>query len=157
MLSAKLGVKELTKMQNRFIVGSTYFFNQYENFNSKDIDILLLVDNPIEFDIHRQTTLFNKKCVFEWKRMTADEFVKLTLKTDLPIQVGKFLIPEFNKEIGFTLEHLKTLEPIFNNLDDKHLYEKVIFDAYIANNDFTLTETQLEHAFMVYKEKRQSK
>ena len=78
-------------------------------FTPKDIDVLLLIDEPKEFEIHRHTTLFNRKCIFEWKRMSADEFVDITLKTNLPMQVGKFLVPEFNESIGFTIEHLRKI------------------------------------------------
>jgi hypothetical protein len=29
---------------------------------------------------------------------------------------------------------------MFNKLDDKHKYEKVIYDCYILNNDFVLSD-----------------
>ena len=39
----------------RFIVGSTYFFNCYEDFKSKDKDYAVIVDNPKGFKYTRQT------------------------------------------------------------------------------------------------------
>lgn len=66
------------------------------------------------------------------------------------MEIGKFLIPDFIKEIGFTIEHLKQLKPLVDNLDDKHKYEKVIFDSYILNNDFILNDEQLQNAYKIY-------
>ena len=67
------------------------------------------------------------------------------------MQLGKFLIPTFIEAIGFAIEDLKKLQPLADNLDDKHKYEKVIYDSYIQNNDFTLTDEQLQKAYLEYK------
>lgn len=137
----------------KFLVGSQYFFNKFEDFQPKDIDHLELVDNPTFFKNSLQIT-GQGKCLFQWRRMTSDEFVSITLKNNLPMAIGKFLVPEFNKEIGFTIDHLKQLQPLIDNLDDKHLYEKVIYDAYIQNNDFYLTDEQLLNSYKEYKKYR---
>lgn len=67
------------------------------------------------------------------------------------MQLGKFLVPTFIEAIGFTIDDLKKLQPLADNLDDKHKYEKVIYDSYIQNNDFTLTDKQLQKAYLEYK------
>ena len=131
------------------LVGSNVFFKDIKGFNSKDIDILELVDNPTGFKYQRQFR-FKDKCVFQWKRMSPEKFIEVTLQNNTPMEMGKFLVPEFNKEIGFTINHLKKLQPLVDNLDDHHKYEKVIYDSYIANNDFTLTEDQLNEAYKMY-------
>lgn len=131
------------------LVGSNVFFKDIKGFNSKDIDILELVDNPTGFKYQRQFR-FKDKCVFQWKRMSPEKFIEVTLQNNTPMEMGKFLVPEFNKEIGFTINHLKKLQPLVGNLDDHHKYEKVIYDSYIANNDFTLTEDQLNEAYKMY-------
>jgi hypothetical protein len=131
------------------LVGSNVFFKDIKGFNSKDIDILELVDNPTGFKYQRQFR-FKDKCVFQWKRMSPKKFIEVTLQNNTPMEMGKFLVPEFNKEIGFTINHLKKLQPLVDNLDDHHKYEKVIYDSYIANNDFTLTEDQLNEAYKIY-------
>jgi hypothetical protein len=87
--------------------------------------------------------------------MSADEFVKITLDCNLPMAIGKFLVPEFNKEIGFTIDHLKQLFPLVSKLDNKHLYEKVIYNAYIENGDFILNDEQLNAAYKTYMLARQ--
>ncbi len=86
--------------------------------------------------------------------MTADEFVEYALAKGPAMQLGKFLVPEFNSEIGFTIEHLKQLEPLVEKLDDKHKYEKIIYDAYIENNKFELTKAQRDEAYLEYKKAR---
>lgn len=88
--------------------------------------------------------------------MTADEFVEYTLSSKVPMSAGKFLVKEFCDEIGFTLEHLKKLESVFDRLDDKHKYEKVIYDAYVANGEYSLTDAQRLAAYESYKEVRKS-
>lgn len=67
------------------------------------------------------------------------------------MQLGKFLVPTFIEAIGFTIDDLKKLQPLLDNLDDKHKYEKVIYNTYIQNNDFTLTDEQLQKAYLKYK------
>lgn len=131
------------------IVGSTSFFKSIPGFKSKDIDVLELIDNPIGFTFVRQFK-FMSKCVFQWKRMSADEFINITLDRDIPMEMGKFLVKEFIDETKLTIEQLKRLQPLVEKLDDKHLYEKIIYDSYIINNDFYLTDQQLHLAYKEY-------
>ena len=49
---------------------------------------------------------------------------------------------------------MKKLQSLIDKLDDKHKYEKIIFDSYIANNKFILTDNQLEESYNKYKETR---
>ena len=135
------------------IIGSTYFFKDIEGFSSKDIDTLELVDNPLTFNISYQLS-GKGKCVFKWKRMGSKEFINITLKRHCPMELGKFLIKEFCEEIGFTIEDLKSLRSLRDSLDDRHKYEAIIYDSYIENNDFTLTNEQLQKAYNEYKKYR---
>ena len=137
----------------KFLVGSQYFFTGFEGFHPKDIDILYLEDSPQNYDICRQLT-GKGKCIFYWRRLTPDDFIEHTLHKNLPIAIGKFLVPEFSKEIGFTIDHLKKLLKLAQELDDKHKYEKIIFDFYIQNGDFFLTKDQLDAAYAEYKKYR---
>ena len=138
------------------LVGSTYFFKNIEGFKSKDIDRVVLIDNPVGFKNVRQTS-GSGSCLFEWRRMSADEFVEFTLNSKLPMSVGKFLVKEFCDQVGFTIEHLKKLAPQFDKLDDKHKYEKVLFDSILANNSWQLTDEQLQAAYDMYKQYRSNK
>ena len=82
--------------------------------------------------------------------MSADEFINITLDRDIPMEMGKFLVKEFIDETKLTIEQLKRLQPLVEKLDDKHLYEKIIYDSYIINNDFYLTDQQLHLAYKEY-------
>jgi hypothetical protein len=137
----------------KILVGSTYFFKQYSDFHSKDIDYVELVDNPIEFNYNKHI-YENNVCLFKWRRMSADKFVEYSLTKGPSMQIGKFLVKEFNEEIQFSIEHLKRLQPLIERLDDKHNYQKIIFHAYIDNNSFTLTDEQREEAYKMYKKVR---
>ena len=95
------------------------------------------------------------RCLFKWRKMTADEFVDYTLQTKLPMEIGKFLVPEVAEYLGFTIEHLKKLKHVIDSLDKKHGYEKIIYESYIENNDFILTEEQRRAAFNEYKRERE--
>ena len=131
------------------LVGSNVFFKNIEGFKSKDIDILELVDNPTDFKYLRQFR-FKNKCVFQWRNMPVDEFIDAELLMDVPMSVCKFLCPEFIKLKGLTIEQLKRLQPLVDKMDEKHMYLKTIYEFYITNNDFTLTDEQLNDAYKMY-------
>lgn len=131
----------------RFKVGSSYFFGD----QGTDIDEVEFEDSP---RLYRNVMQFRKKdgkrCLFKWRKMTPDEFVEYTLNSKLPMEIGKFLVPEVAEFLGFTIEHLKQLAPVVDRLDDKHKYEKVIYDAYLENGEFYLTDEQRNEAYTEY-------
>ena len=86
--------------------------------------------------------------------MTAKEFIDRTLIFNTPIQIGKFLIPEFANEINLTIEELKRLEPLTRKLDDKHKYEEILWKAYVENDEFRIYEEQRDNAYELYKRYR---
>ena len=131
------------------LVGSNVFFKDIEGFTSKDIDILEFVDDPTDFKNVRQFK-FPNKCVFQWRKMPIDELIDMTVSRNFPMEIGKFLVPEFIKEFKLSIDDLKRLEPIIAKLDDKHKYEEVIYNSYIKNNAFYLTDKQLKNAYELY-------
>lgn len=138
-----------------FRIGSTYFFSCYPDFNPSDTDELEFEESPVLYKNFMQLRAKDKtKCHFWWKKRSPEEFVEYTLTTNLPMEIGKFLVPEVNEYLGFTIDHLKQLEPVVEKLDDRHKYEKIIFDSYIENNDFYLTDEQRLSAYKEYKKYR---
>ena len=131
------------------LVGSNVFFKDIEGFTSKDTDVLEFVDNPTDFKNVRQFK-FPDKCVFQWRKMSVDELIDMTLSRNFPMEIGKFLVPEFIKEFNLSISTLKRLKPLVDKLDDKHKYEEVIYNSYIENNDFYLTDSQLNDAYKIY-------
>lgn len=137
----------------RFTIGSTYFFSNYPDFKSKDLDELVLVDNLP----YRVCNVRGRgKDVFYWRHMSKKQFIDLHCECGEkdPMIVGKFLNRDFNAEIHFTIEDLKKFESMFKNMDDKHKYEKIIYDSYIQNGDFYLTDLQRDEAYEEYKKWR---
>ena len=82
--------------------------------------------------------------------MPINELIDITLFRNFPMEIGKFLVPEFIKEFKLSIDDLKRLEPIIIKLDDKHKYEEVIYNSYIENNAFYLTDKQLKNAYEIY-------
>lgn len=138
---------------DKILIGSQYFFSCYEDFDSKDIDELQIVDTD-EFAQIRQIT-GQGKCLFLMKRHPVkDDYIDWALKSNIGMDIGKFLVPEFCAEIGLKIEDLAQLTPLLDKLDDKHQYEKIIFDSYIENGSFELTNVQRRAAYRSYKESR---
>ena len=139
----------------RFKVGSTYFFNCYPDFIPSDIDEIEFEENP---KLYKNFMQFRKndrsRCLFKWRKMPIDEFIEYTLNSRLPMEIGKFLVPEIAEYLGCTIDHLKRLKPVIERIDEKHLYEKIIYDSYIKNNGFYLTNEQLDEAYLEYKRLR---
>ena len=135
----------------RFKVGSQAFFSMYPDFTPSDIDEVEFEEHPTLF---RNVMQFRKKdktrCLFIWRKMEPDEFIDYALRSRTPMEVGKFLVPEVAEYLGFTMEHLRRLGPVVDRLDPKHEYERVIFEAYLENGGFWLTQEQRDHAYMLY-------
>ena len=141
-------------MNKRYLVGSQYFFRDIVGFSSKDIDYLEIEENPKEYKFYMQFTS-KDKCLFKWKKLHKKQFISYCLKrSKSAMEIGKFLVKEFVEDIEFTIEDLKQLEPALEKLDEKHLYLKVIYNSYIENNDFVLTQEQRLLAYEEYKKAR---
>ena len=98
--------------------------------------------------------LFDGNDIFIFKNTDKQEYINDVYESGVNMKVGKFLIPEFNKYINFTIDDLKSLQPIFDNMDKKHTYERVIFESYLKNGDFFLTDEQRMEAYKEYKRSR---
>jgi hypothetical protein len=140
-------------IHDKTLIGSAAFFTGMPGYGPHDTDYLILVDQPVMFKDSMQIRGLgdNKKDLLYWRSMSKEEFIRVTLQRDFPMEAGKFLVPEFCKVIHFTVDDLDRLSPLFDHIDDKHLYETVIRDAYKENRSFILTEEQLRHAYELYR------
>lgn len=136
------------------IMGSTYFFKSYPDFKPHDIDKIDIIETN-KF-AEKQIIRGQGKDYIILKNKPKQQLIADALKSELALVVGKFLIPEFNRRIGFTIEDLPQLQPLIDKLDEKHLYEKIIYEAYLANGDFILTQEQRDAAYESYKETRRA-
>lgn len=138
----------------KFKIGSAVFFNKLPGYETVDNDWLAIMDSFIPGKIMMNVKLYNDDIFFYRNNLSKYDFIEDTFKSNVPMRVGKFLVPEFAKYIEFTIDDLKKFNDIFNQLDDKHKYEKIIYESYIENNDFILTDEQLNKAYDEYKKYR---
>lgn len=137
----------------RYLMGSRYFFEGLPEFNPHDTDTIELVKPNSEFKTMRVIRGQGKDMYFFVKK-PKEEMIQDALNSQLAMVVGKFLIPEFNKEIGFTVEDLLKIKPLMDRIDEKHLYEKMILEYYLENGKFELTEEQRLAVYKEYKRLR---
>lgn len=142
-------------MDKRIAIGSQVFFSQYEDYQSHDRDFVEFKDNPKtfrKFMIDRE----GRDEIFYYKTMTKEELIEFELNhfKNVPMTAGKYLIPELVEFIGLTIDDLKLFKDYFNRIDRKHLYQKEIYESYIENGDFILTQEQRDKAYQIYKENR---
>ena len=139
-----------------FKIGSSIFFDSYSDYIQKDIDILAITDLPL-FGKPMMNMKLKDKDIFFMCIEENSVMLDKTLESGVNMRAGKFLSPEFAEYIGLTIEELKKLKPMFDDIDEKHMYEKVIFDSYIKNNGFFLTNEQRLTAYEEYKRQRPEK
>ena len=141
-----------------FNIGSSYFFKDFDDYKETDHDELCIMDR---FPFNHTNVLNMKKDgmdIFLFRDMDKDGFIEDTIKSGVPMRAGKFLNKEFSQDhLNMTVQDLKTLDSVFKSMDGKHSYETVIYEAYIANNGFYLTNEQLDAAYAEYKRKRPEK
>lgn len=141
------------KTIKKIIIGSSVFFSEYEDYKSKDKDVIAIMDTFIP---HKNSLNMKIKCedVFLYRNMDKQRFIQDAFASGVPMRAGKFLVPEFAEYIGLDINDLRRLAPLFDQMDDAHKYEKIIFDAYMENGSFTLTDEQRNAAYEEYKKTR---
>ena len=138
-----------------FNIGSSCFFKDYfPDYVEKDRDELQIMDTFFPSKTNVLNLKDGKNDVFFWRNMDKEGFIEDCLACNGPMRAGKFLVKEFADYIGLEINDLKKLGPIFNSMDEKHTYEKIIYESYIENNGFYLTEQQRKKAYEEYKRKR---
>ncbi len=136
----------------RHVMGSRYFFGSYPDFKSHDFDFVEVLTTN-EF-LKKRVIRGQGKDIIQLRRKPKRELIEDALNEPLPMVVGKFLIPEFCAEIGFTIEDLPKIKPLLDKIDEKHSYELIIYESYLENGSFTLTEEQRLKAYECYKKYR---
>ena len=137
------------KTVKTFVIGSSAFFSNIPGFKTKDTDELCLLSYPI-FGNQVMNIRKDGKDSFFLYNFGKDKLIQQCINANVPMAAGKFLVPEFANYINLTINDLKKLEHIFNNIDESHVYEKLIYKYYIENNDFKLTDEQLNKVYQIY-------
>lgn len=141
------------KTLKQITIGSQVFFDKFPDFESKDKDVVLVMDHLVGDKICLNAKIKGSD-LFLYKQMPKQEWIKTTVESGVPMKAGKFLVPEFCEYIGFTVEELDLLKDLFDNMDPKHSYESLIYKFYKQNNGFFMTDEQLEKVYSVYKSSR---
>lgn len=145
------------------LVGSDYFFHNCEGYVPHDYDYIILIDKANSsykpsFDskdtlhIYSSHTKCDKTFYYRYEKQ---DFINDIVNGIVPKYfLNKFLVPEVNEAIGFEFSELHALNYLFDELDDKHKYLKIIYDSYIENDEYYLSDSQRELAFNEYKKYR---
>ena len=145
------------------LVGSDYFFHNCEGYIPHDYDYIILIDKANSsykpsFDskdtlhIYSSHTKCDKTFYYRYEKQ---DFIDDIVNGIVPKYfLNKFLVPEVNEAIGFEFSELHALNYLFDELDDKHKYLKIIYDSYIENDEYYLSDSQRELAFNEYKKYR---
>lgn len=143
------------KLLKEITIGSYPFFHMYDDYKSHDYDILCIYDDVFWDDKKTMRTQKDGKDYIIIKKMSKTELINICLHDDNTLSVGKFLVPEFAKYIGLTINDLKTLKGKIYSVDSTHSYQKLIYKYYIRNNDFTLNDKQRQNCYIIYKKERE--
>ena len=140
-------------MDKKIQVGSKAFFSQYEDFEPRDNDFVEIHD---EADVDFWVTKENDEHIFHFRRMNKIDFIEFECNRahKFSLVVSKFIVPELVEHFGINLEDLFICMSLFNNIDRRHQYVKFIFECYLKNGDFTLTDEQRDEAYNMYKSVR---
>lgn len=151
----KIGI--ISEGRKRYLTGSRIFFEGLPGFQPHDRDYCELWD---DMDCMYKKDLDAPWDVWCWRRATPDEYVDFILTNEvvqdgaIPWHICQFLTPDFCKDVGFTTAHLERLRPVAEKLYGKHIYLRMIFDAFVSNGGFFLTDGQRTVIYNEYKEKR---
>ena len=134
-----------------FKIGSQVFFSRFPEYKQKDDDELYIMDSLMADVLNAR---FDGKDIFMYRNKPKEWFISDCLESGVPMRAGKFLIPDFLDYLGAGIEDILRLDPCFQEIDEKHTYEKIIYSSYIQNGGFYLTPKQLLMAWEEYKRTR---
>lgn len=144
----------------KILVGSKYFFNNFEDFVGHDEDYISFLSGDKfvkpgnSMIVHLTYPISTDLITYNVEDRT--NMLQLAKESHDPYHIGKFLIPELCEYCEITLEDvIREVGDMFNELDETHYYQKIIYDAYVENNSMTLTEDQLNAAYESYKTSRE--
>jgi len=141
------------KVIKTFVTGSETFFKDIDGFIPHDTDEVAIIDYPLFGDKVMQTRKDNKD-IFIIYNGSKDYVINQCIKQNLSMSICKFLNPDFANYLDMNIDDLLKLKSLSEKMDDKHYYLKMIYDFYIENNGFYLTDEQRELAYQEYLSKR---
>lgn len=135
----------------KILIGSRAFFSGYEDFISKDKDYAYII-NDNDYGHTYSYKHYIGVCVIKFVNLDKEKLMRIfTTKRVLPMSLCHFLVPEFVEHFGITIDDLKRLKKLRDTLDYTHFYLRIIYDAYLENRKFELTQEQRDRAYASYK------
>lgn len=135
----------------RHLTGSTYFFGSLPFFKGRDVDYVEVVDDQ-SIDIVKLREPGTD--VFRVRRMPIEDRLARDSEVQATSRICNYLVPEIAAELGFTPDMLDRIKPIVDRLRPRYSYLGVIYEGYVENGSFTLTEEQRMAAFEEYRRSR---
>lgn len=136
------------------LVGSRSFFGSMPYFNSKDTDYVRFEKLP-DGEIYQRLVGW-KTDYFIFGTTDKEVLLDFIESTGDYLHVAPFLSPAVCKIIGFRPEELPRIEKYVKLVPPKYRYYEKIYNAYVENDDFYLTEEQRAAAYKVYREARKN-
>lgn len=133
-------------------IGSSVFFSKFPDYTPGVSNILYIDDNP---DYEYETNYMeNGVHILRWRNLSKEKLMEYHKDCYIGRYIGKFLVPEYVEYYDVTIDDLKELHHLIDFIDERHVYEKMIYDFYIENNGFYLTDEQLNAVYQEYKNER---
>jgi len=88
-------------------------------------------------------------------RQPKQQYIRWASRYACGATLGQFLTPAFCAAFSIVPKDLVLLRPLRERLDPLHGYLGIIYDAYIRNGDFVLTEKQTAAALSEYRRERE--
>lgn len=159
----------MKKIIKTFIVGSRYFFNDLNIDRDVDLIVILKDDTSskdmkiIKDYLFKQFKKYKKKDItYLFEKISFNDI--LNSVESLPninlVKICTCLVPELAEYLDIKIEDLSKIKKYIFQLAEKNnkwKYYEVIYNSYIENNSFTLTEEQRKKAEQVYLEGKLNK
>lgn len=143
-------------MEKRFLIGSRAIFSGYKDFDdiTTDYDYLIIEDAPEGYDIESDDKGDGVNHYIRWRNMAKEDLLDYHRGCYKGTFIQKFLVPEYAEYLNLTIDELKSIGHLVNFLDKYHTYEKIVYESYVENNGFFMTDEQKERAYQEYKKVR---
>lgn len=138
----------------QILCGSNVFFKDIKGFYPHDTD-WVMIDETLDIKDKYIIRYRPGADYFVYSKLTREEFLNI-MKNDYgsPLKLCVVILPEIIKLYKINIDHLKSLKSKRDQLPEKYEYLGIIYDSYIENNDFYLTDEQLMKSYEKYKQYR---
>ena len=141
----------------RILAGSRAFFSDIEGFQPHDRDEVVICEDG-EHPGFLVKRFFRSEdgqgCEFHIARVPKERLIRWEVRRGQAMSLGHYLLPEFCREFGITMDDFEQLRPLRDRLDYLHKYVGMIYDYYMENGAMTLTDEQRMAVYEEYKKER---